>query len=173
MYFSNDKKFLYDLLLKWKTYNPGHNILELHNFWVQVQFATSKTTLDICYNKLVYKLVNELLNNLGLLKRLSILGIYEIFEKSQFGQCFSVMVNRCQKHNVGHTFTFCNHIFFCPSLSYILFSLLNVDVVDGDDVNNKLRWVCECYLGRSTIYRLKGHAETCFEMLQTHLHGNE
>ena len=23
-------------------------------------------------------------------------------------QCFSVMVNRCQKHDVGHTFTFCD-----------------------------------------------------------------
>ena len=70
-------------------------------------------------------------------------------------------------------FYFLQSYFFCPSILYILFSLLKVDVVDGDNVNNKLRWVCEFYLGHSIISRLKGHAETCFEMLQTHLHGNE
>ena len=28
-------------------YNPGHNILELYNILVQIQFTTSKTKLDI------------------------------------------------------------------------------------------------------------------------------
>ena len=43
IYFNNDNKFLHNLLLKWKMHNPGHNILELYNFLVQVWFATSKT----------------------------------------------------------------------------------------------------------------------------------
>ena len=29
-----------------KTYNPGHNILELYNILVRVRFTTSKTELD-------------------------------------------------------------------------------------------------------------------------------
>ena len=33
-------------------YNTGHDILELYNVLVQVQFATSETKLDILYNKL-------------------------------------------------------------------------------------------------------------------------
>ena len=32
--------------------NPGHNILEIYGMLVQVQFAKSKTKLDIQYNKL-------------------------------------------------------------------------------------------------------------------------
>ena len=34
------------------TYNPGHNILELYNILVQIQFTTSKRKLDIYYSKL-------------------------------------------------------------------------------------------------------------------------
>ena len=33
--------------LKFGTYSPGHNILKLDNFLVQVRFASSKTKLDI------------------------------------------------------------------------------------------------------------------------------
>ena len=29
------------------TYNPGHNILELHNILVKIRFTTSETKLDI------------------------------------------------------------------------------------------------------------------------------
>ena len=31
--------------------NPGHNIMKLHNVLALFQFATSKTKLDIYYNK--------------------------------------------------------------------------------------------------------------------------
>ena len=34
------------------TYNPGYNILELHNILVKIRFTTSKTKLDIWYSKL-------------------------------------------------------------------------------------------------------------------------
>ena len=34
------------------TYNPGHDILELYNVLVPIQVTTSKTKLDIQYNKL-------------------------------------------------------------------------------------------------------------------------
>ena len=54
-------KFDYLVLI---TYNPGHDILELCNILVQIQFTTSKMKLDICYNKLC--MPHELLNNLGL-----------------------------------------------------------------------------------------------------------
>ena len=33
-------------------YNPGHNILELYNIFVEIQFTTSKTKLNIQYSKL-------------------------------------------------------------------------------------------------------------------------
>ena len=32
--------------LKFGTYNPGHNILELYNILVQIRFTSSKTKLD-------------------------------------------------------------------------------------------------------------------------------
>ena len=35
-----------------KDYNTGQNILKLYNVLVQVQFAKSKTKLDIQYDKL-------------------------------------------------------------------------------------------------------------------------
>ena len=77
IYFNNDN-ILHDLLLRWNMYNPGHNILELYNFLVQVQFATSKTNLLSIVTNLAYKLPHELLNN----SRLNILAISEILEKS-------------------------------------------------------------------------------------------
>ena len=38
--------------LSFENYNSVHNILELYNVLVQVQFATSKTKLDSWYSKL-------------------------------------------------------------------------------------------------------------------------
>ena len=84
-------------------------------------------------------------------------------------QCFSVMVNRYQKHDVGHTFTFCDQDFFVQICYTCLFSLLKVKKLDAGDVNNKLSEVFKFYLGDWIISRLKGHAKTCFEMLQTYL----
>ena len=44
--FNNWNKFLHALLLKWKTHNPDHNIFEIHNFFVQAWYATSKMKFD-------------------------------------------------------------------------------------------------------------------------------
>ena len=49
-------------------YNHGHNILELYSDLVNVQFATSKTKLDISHKKLIYELLHELPDNLRLKK---------------------------------------------------------------------------------------------------------
>ena len=57
-------------------YNPGHNILELYNILVQVQFVTSKTKLYIQYRKLGIALASRVANHL----RLRILGSQEIFK---------------------------------------------------------------------------------------------
>ena len=46
--------------------NPVHKILELFNNLVQVHIVTSKTTLDIQYEKPVNELPRELLNYLRL-----------------------------------------------------------------------------------------------------------
>ena len=88
-------------------------------------------------------------------------------------QCFSVMVNRYQKHDGGHTFPFCDQD-FCIQIWYTCLSpLLKKKKLDADDVNKKLREVCEFCLGDSNISRLNGHAKTCFEMLQTYLRAAE
>ena len=51
---SPPKFVAFSLFLSSKYYNPGHNILELYNILVQVQFPTSKTKLDIQYSKTWY-----------------------------------------------------------------------------------------------------------------------
>ena len=40
--------------------NPGHNILELYNTLVQIQFTTSKTKLDIKYSKFGIQVASDL-----------------------------------------------------------------------------------------------------------------
>ena len=50
-------------------------------------------------------------------------------------QCFSVYL----KHDVGHTFTFCDQDFLVQIYYTCLFSLLKVKKLDADAVNNKLR----------------------------------
>ena len=55
------------LVLGSYTYNAGHNILELYNGLIQVRVNTSKTKLNIQYNKLgirVASLVAERLKTL-------------------------------------------------------------------------------------------------------------
>ena len=46
------KKSKLSVKLKFGTYNPGHNILELYNMLVQARFITSKRKLDIQCSKL-------------------------------------------------------------------------------------------------------------------------
>ena len=45
-------------------YNPGHNILELYNIFVQVPFTTSKTKLDIYYSKLSIRVASRAVKRL-------------------------------------------------------------------------------------------------------------
>ena len=45
-------------------YNPRHNILELYNISIQIQFTTSKRKLISSIANLVYELPNELSNDL-------------------------------------------------------------------------------------------------------------
>ena len=54
-------KFDYLVLI---TYNPGHDILELCNILVQIQFTTSKMKLDICYNKLCMRVASRVVEQL-------------------------------------------------------------------------------------------------------------
>ena len=63
-------------------YNLGHNILALFNNLVQVRIATSKTILDIYYNKLDTRVASRVakrlktqdLRKLGDIKNMSNLG---------------------------------------------------------------------------------------------------
>ena len=71
---------------------------------------------------------------------------------------------RCQTH-----FYFLRSRFSRTNLLYVSFFTTKVKKLDADDVNNKLREVFKFYLGDSIISRLRGHAKTCFEMLQTYL----
>ena len=65
-----------------RIYNYSPNILELHNILVQVRFATSKTKLDIKYNKLRLKVASQVaarlktydLKKLGYFRNISNLG---------------------------------------------------------------------------------------------------
>ena len=57
-------------------YILGHNILELYNVFIQIRLTTSKTKRDA---KLVYELLHELPNDIGL----RILGNKETLGQSQ------------------------------------------------------------------------------------------
>ena len=49
-----------------------------------------------------------------------------------------------------------------------LFSLLKIKKFNMDRINDILKKFCRIYLGDSTISSVKGHAKTCFEMLQAY-----
>ena len=48
----------------------------------------------------------------------SLFDYYAYLLYGREGQCFSVMMNRYQKHDVGHTFTFCDQGFFVIHVLY-------------------------------------------------------
>ena len=50
----------------------------------------------------------------------------------------------------------------------MLFPQHKVKKLNADDINCKLRQVCESYIGDSTISGVKGYAKSCFEMLETY-----
>ena len=64
------------------SYNPGHNIFELQNVLLEIQFTTSKTKLDIQYSKLGIRVASRVaeglniqdLRKLGNIRKISNLG---------------------------------------------------------------------------------------------------
>ena len=68
-YFCHKSK-QYDLYLYIKSvlsYNPGHNILELYNILLQIQFTTSITKLDVQYSKLGIRVAPRVAERLKIL----------------------------------------------------------------------------------------------------------
>ena len=52
--------------------NPGHNILELYDVLMQVQFAASITNLDIYYKKFGTRVASEVVEQLKVNSRIQI-----------------------------------------------------------------------------------------------------
>ena len=77
------------------------------------------------------------------------------------------MVNRYQKHHVGHTFTFCEHAFLYKFVIRIFFHYSKLkNSMEMTLITNGDKYAI--FLGDSTISRLNGHAKTWFDMVQTY-----
>ena len=80
--------------LKQKYDNPRHNVLELYNALVQIQFTTSKTKLEIYNNKICMQ-VEKYLKNLKFAWGKS--TAQSLLEKSNF--CKTVKKKKKKKKN--------------------------------------------------------------------------
>ena len=137
------------------TYNNGHNILELYNILVQIQFTTSKRKLDIQYSKLCIRVasrVAERRKTQGLTKikntrKISNLGGHiTCLVPSLFSRTYTLRI-AVKKHAKSDTKLF----FPCPILRdySILFQIfcrgLQVATRQGDNfrlLNNTQKPVC-------------------------------
>ena len=68
-----------------RTYNPGHNILELYNILVKIRFTTSKTKLDIQYSKFGTRVASRVA------ERLKAQEIRKYQENLKFGWTYSLV----------------------------------------------------------------------------------